>query len=295
MNRLASQTTLKLNKLRSYFRLMRIDKPIGTLLLLWPTYWALWLASRGLPDLFILLVFTIGVFLMRTTGCVINDFADRKLDSYVARTRERPLPTGSITEKEAKILFFSLIIITFILVFALNRMAIWLSVIGLLLTWIYPFIKRFSHFPQIVLGAAFGWSIPMAYAAVIKTLPLECWLLFLVNIIWSVIYDTQYAMVDRSDDIKFGIKSTAIIFAHFDKLIIGILQLAMVIVLFYIGQQLDFLGAYFASLMMVLGLFIYQQKLIANRQPALCFKAFRNNNYVGLVLFIGILLNYLKL
>ncbi|HGJ5855945.1 4-hydroxybenzoate octaprenyltransferase [Arsenophonus nasoniae] len=284
--------TLKLNKWRAYFRLMRLDKPIGILLLLWPTYWALWIASRGLPDLFILLIFTVGVFLMRAAGCVINDFADRKFDGYVARTRERPLPNGDVTEKEAKTLFLSLIIIAFILVLTLNKMAIWLSVIGLLLAWIYPFIKRFSHFPQIVLGAAFGWSIPMAYAAVSKSLPLECWLLFLVNIIWSVVYDTQYAMVDRNDDIKIGIKSTAIIFAHFDKLIIGILQLAMILVLFYIGQQLDLGVPYYASLIFVLVLFIHQQKLIASRQPALCFKAFMNNNYVGLVLFIGILLNY---
>ncbi len=292
INRLTGQTTFKLNKLRAYFDLMRINKPIGFLLLLWPTYWALWLASRGLPDLFILLVFTFGVFLMRAAGCVINDFADQKFDSYVVRTRKRPLLNGDVTEKEAKILFFSLIIIAFILVLILNKMVVWLSVIGLLLAYIYPFIKRFSHFPQIILGSAFGWSIPMVYVAVTESLPLECWLLFLVNIIWSVIYDTQYAMVDRNDDIKIAVKSTAIIFSHYDKLIIGILQLAMVLVLFYIGKQLDLGIFYFASLILVLCLFTYQQKLIANRQPVLCFKAFMNNNYVGLILFIGILLNY---
>ncbi|MGP1956752.1 MAG: 4-hydroxybenzoate octaprenyltransferase [Arsenophonus sp. NC-PE1-MAG3] len=271
---------------------MRFNKPIGILLLLWPTYWALWLASRGLPDLFILLVFTFGVFLMRSAGCVINDFADQKFDNYVVRTKKRPLLNGDVTEKEAKILFFSLIIIAFILVLTLNKMVVWLSVIGLLLAYIYPFIKRFSHFPQIILGSAFGWSIPMVYVAVSESLPLECWLLFLVNIIWSVIYDTQYAMVDRNDDIKIAVKSTAIIFSHYDKLIIGILQLAMVLVLFYIGQQLDLGIFYFSSLILALCLFTYQQKLIANRQPVLCFKAFMNNNYVGLILFIGILLNY---
>ncbi len=271
---------------------MRIDKPIGILLLLWPTYWALWLASRGVPDLFILLIFTLGVFFMRAAGCVINDFADRNFDGYVTRTMERPLPNGDVTEKEAKIVFFSLIIIAFILVLTLNKMVIWLSVIGLLLTCIYPFIKRFSHFPQIVLGAAFGWSIPMAYAAVSESLPLECWLLFLINIIWSVIYDTQYAMVDRNDDIKIAIKSSAIIFACFDKMIIAILQLAMILLLFYIGQQIDLGVFYFASLIFALILFAYQQKLIVNRQPVFYFKAFMNNNYVGLVLFIGILLNY---
>ncbi len=293
INRLtAGQTALNLNKWRAYFRLMRFNKPIGILLLLWPTYWALWLASRGLPDLFILLVFTFGVFLMRSAGCVINDFADQKFDNYVVRTKKRPLLNGDVTEKEAKILFFSLIIIAFILVLTLNKMVVWLSVIGLLLAYIYPFIKRFSHFPQIILGSAFGWSIPMVYVAVSESLPLECWLLFLVNIIWSVIYDTQYAMVDRNDDIKIAVKSTAIIFSHYDKLIIGILQLAMVLVLFYIGQQLDLGIFYFSSLILALCLFTYQQKLIANRQPVLCFKAFMNNNYVGLILFIGILLNY---
>lgn len=292
INRLEGQTTVKLNKWRAYFRLMRVDKPIGILLLLWPTYWALWLAGHGLPDLYILMVFTAGVVLMRAAGCVINDFADRKFDGCVTRTRARPLPNGDVTEKEAKILFFSLIIVAFLLVLTMNQMAIWLSLVGLLLAWIYPFIKRVSHFPQIVLGTAFGWSIPMAYAAVSESLPLECWLLFLVNIIWSVIYDTQYAMVDRNDDIKIGVKSTAIIFAQFDKLIIGLLQVGMLLVLFYIGQQINLGAFYFASLILVLGLFIYQQKLIDDRQPALCFKAFMNNNYVGLILFMGILLSY---
>ncbi|MDT9587599.1 MAG: 4-hydroxybenzoate octaprenyltransferase [Candidatus Arsenophonus melophagi] len=287
------KTKLQLNKYRAYFRLMRIDKPIGILLLIWPTYWGLWLASRGFPDFFIFLVFTIGAFLIRTAGCVINDLVDRKFDFYVSRTRERPLVTGDITEKEAKRLFVSLFIIAFILALSLNQMTIYLSVIGLILTLIYPFIKRFSHFPQVVLGTAFGWTIPMAYAAIIESLPLECWLLFLVNIIWSVIYDTQYAMVDRSDDIKIGIKSTAIIFARFDKLIICILQFTLLMILFYIGHLLDLNWSYFTSLILVLGLFIHQQKLIANRKPVLCFKAFKYNNYVGLVLFIGILLNFL--
>ncbi len=286
------KTTLKLKKLRAYFYLMRINKPIGILLLLWPTYWALWLATKGQPDLFILLIFTMGVFFMRSAGCVINDFADRKFDGLVSRTKERPLPKGDITEKETKILFLLLIIISFLLSLTLKKIVIFLSIIGLLLTCIYPFIKRFSHFPQIILGAAFGWTIPMAYAEVNKTLPFECWLLFLVNIIWSIIYDTQYAMIDRNDDIKIGIKSTAIIFAHFDKLIIAGLQLIMVLMLFYIGNHLDLGISYFSSLLLILFLFIYQQKLIKNRQSLLCFKAFMNNNYVGLVLFIGILLNF---
>ncbi|MGP1952704.1 MAG: 4-hydroxybenzoate octaprenyltransferase [Arsenophonus sp. ET-KM2-MAG3] len=286
------EITLKLNKFRIYFRLMRFDKPIGILLLLWPTYCALWLASHGLPDLFILLIFTTGVLLMRAAGCVINDFADRKFDGYVRRTKKRPFPNGDITEKEAKILFFLLIIIAFLLVLTLNKIVIFLSVIGLLLTWIYPFIKRFSYFPQIILGAAFGWSIPMAYSAVTRSFPLECWLLFLANVIWSIVYDTQYAMVDSSDDIKIGIKSTAIIFSNFDKFIIGILQIIMVLILFYIGCQVNLGAFYFFSLILILMLFIHQQKLIANRQSKLCFKAFMNNNYVGLILFIGILMSY---
>ncbi|MGP1931420.1 MAG: UbiA family prenyltransferase, partial [Arsenophonus sp. ET-DL12-MAG3] len=194
---------------------MRINKPIGILLLIWPTYCALWLASHGIPDFFILLIFSFGIFLMRGAGCIINDFADRKFDGCVSRTRNRPFPNREISKKEALILFFSLIVIAFLLVLYLNVIVIFLSVIGLLLTCIYPFIKRFSHFPQIILGAAFSWSIPMVYAEVNKSLPFEGWLLFLVNIIWSVVYDTEYAMVDRNDDIKIGLKSTAIIFSHF--------------------------------------------------------------------------------
>ncbi|MFP3014307.1 MAG: 4-hydroxybenzoate octaprenyltransferase [Arsenophonus sp.] len=283
---------MKLNKYRVYFTLMRIDKPIGILLLLWPTYWALCLSSQGFPNIFIFLVFTAGVFLMRSAGCVINDFADRKFDGHVVRTRNRPFPNGNVTKKEAKQLFFILTIVSFLLVLTFNKIVIFLSIIGFLLTYIYPFVKRFSYFPQVVLGAAFGLSIPMAYAAVSKSLPLECWLLFLVNIIWSIIYDTQYAMVDRDDDIKIGIKSTAIIFSNFDKLIIGILQLIMLYILFCISQKLDLGASYFISLILVLVIFVYQQKLIINRQPSLCFKAFMSNNYVGLFLFIGILFSY---
>ncbi len=286
------KTTLKFNKWRIYFSLMRINKPIGILLLIWPTYCALWLASHGIPDFFILLIFSFGIFLMRGAGCIINDFADRKFDGCVLRTRNRPFPNREISKKEAKILFFSLIVIAFLLVLYLNVIVIFLSVIGLLLTCIYPFIKRFSHFPQIVLGAAFSWSIPMVYAEVNKSLPFEGWLLFLVNIIWSVVYDTEYAMVDRNDDIKIGLKSTAIIFSHFDKLIIGILQIIIIFMLFYMGCYLNFSIPYFISLILMLCLFIKQQRLIKNRQPELCFKAFMNNNYVGLSLFIGILLNY---
>ncbi|MCA6219338.1 4-hydroxybenzoate octaprenyltransferase [Photorhabdus antumapuensis] len=280
------------SKWLAYCRLLRINKPIGALLLLWPTFWALWMAGKGIPDMHILLVFTAGVFLMRAAGCAINDFADRKFDGYVERTKTRPLPSGAISEKESKILFVVLALISLGLVLTLNKMAIGLSVVGLALAWFYPFVKRFSHLPQFVLGAAYGWAIPMGFAAVSESLPLECWLLFLVNIFWSVIYDTQYAMVDRNDDLKIGIKSTAILFGRFDKLIIGLLQLAMLLVLVLVGYLMNLGGIYYWSLLLAGTLFIYQQKLIADRERTLCFQAFLNNNYVGLVLFLGIFFSY---
>ncbi|MCC8465504.1 4-hydroxybenzoate octaprenyltransferase [Photorhabdus bodei] len=280
------------SKWQAYCRLVRIDKPIGALLLLWPTFWALWIAGKGIPDMHILLIFTVGVFLMRAAGCAINDFADRKFDGYVERTKTRPLPSGAISEKESKILFVVLALVSFGLVLTLNKMAIWLSVVGLALAWLYPFVKRFSHLPQFVLGAAYGWAVPMGFAAVSESLPLECWLLFLVNIFWSVIYDTQYAMIDRNDDLKIGVKSTAILFGRFDKLIIGLLQLAMLLVLVLVGYMMNLGGIYYWSLLLAGTLFIYQQKLIAGRERELCFQAFLNNNYVGLVLFLGIFFSY---
>ncbi|CAM3200387.1 4-hydroxybenzoate octaprenyltransferase [Xenorhabdus nematophila] len=280
------------NKWRAYCRLMRVNKPIGALLLLWPTYWALWIAAKGMPDLHVLLVFTIGVFSMRAAGCCINDFADRKFDGYVERTKSRPLPSGDITEKESKILFATLVFISFALVLTLNKMTMALSIVGLALAWIYPFVKRVSHLPQVVLGAAYGWSIPMAFAAVSESLPLECWLLFLANVIWSVIYDTQYAMVDRDDDLKIGVKSTAVLFGRFDKLIIGILQFIMLVILVSVGNMINLGGIYYWTILLAAALFIYQQKLIAGRERALCFQAFMNNNYVGIILFLGIFCSY---
>ncbi|BBU97807.1 4-hydroxybenzoate octaprenyltransferase [Providencia rettgeri] len=284
--------SMTLSKWHAYSRLMRIDRPIGSLLLLWPTYWALWIAAQGTPSLHLLIVFTAGVFFMRAAGCVINDFADRHFDGHVERTKHRPLPSGDVTEKEAKILFASLVGLSFLLVLTLNSMTIWLSVAGLALAWVYPFVKRVSNLPQVVLGAAFGWSIPMSFSAVGETLPAVCWLLFLVNIIWSVIYDTQYAMVDRDDDLKIGVKSTAILFGQYDKLIIGLLQLLMVGLLLVIGSLAGLGTLYYISLVLVAGLFIYQQQLMVNRERAPCFKAFMNNNFVGLILFIGIFISY---
>lgn len=278
-------------KWQAYCRLMRIDKPIGSLLLLWPTYWALWLAGGQVPSLKLLVVFTLGVFFMRAAGCVVNDFADRRVDGHVKRTAHRPLPSGAVTEKESKALFVILVLISFGLVLTLNAMTIWLSVAGLALAWVYPFMKRFTHLPQVVLGMAFGWSIPMAYAAVSESLPLSCWLLFLANICWTVAYDTQYAMVDRDDDLKIGIKSTAILFGRFDKLIIGLLQLATLLLMVWIGYLNQLSGAYYWGILLAGALFIHQQKLIAQRERMPCFQAFLNNNYAGLVLFIGIVLS----
>lgn len=285
--------SLSQDKLLAFHRLMRTDKPIGALLLLWPTLWALWVATPGVPPLWILMVFVAGVWLMRAAGCVVNDYADRKFDGHVKRTANRPLPSGAVTEKEARILFVVLVVLAFALVLTLNTMTILLSVAALLLAWVYPFMKRYTHLPQVVLGAAFGWSIPMAFAAVSESVPLSCWIMFLANILWAVAYDTQYAMVDRDDDLKIGIKSTAILFGRHDKLIIGILQVAVLALMVEIGA-LNGLGWHFYGAVIIAGaLFVYQQKLIVNRDRDACFKAFMNNNYVGLVLFIGLATSYL--
>lgn len=277
---------------RDYCRLMRIDKPIGSLLLMWPTLWALWLASGGMPPLKILIVFVLGVFFMRAAGCVINDYADRKVDGHVKRTAGRPLPSGAISSAQAKMLFAALILLSFCLVLLLNGKTILLSLGGLALAWIYPFMKRVSNLPQVVLGAAFGWAIPMAYMAVSEAVPLSCWLLFLANICWTVAYDTQYAMVDRDDDLRIGVKSTAILFGRYDNLINGLLQLATLVLMATVGH-LNQLGApFYWSLLLAACLFVHQQKITAKRQREQCFQAFRNNNYVGMVMFIGILLSY---
>ncbi|KJQ36202.1 4-hydroxybenzoate octaprenyltransferase [Enterobacter bugandensis] len=284
--------TLTQNKLLAYHRLMRTDKPIGALLLLWPTLWALWVATPGMPPLWILGVFVAGVWLMRAAGCVVNDYADRKFDGHVKRTANRPLPSGQVTGKEARVLFIVLVLLSFLLVLTLNTMTILLSVAALALAWVYPFMKRYTHLPQVVLGAAFGWSIPMAFAAVSESLPLSCWLMFLANILWAVAYDTQYAMVDRDDDLKIGIKSTAILFGRQDKLIIGILQVAVLALMVAIARLNGLNWEFYWSIQVAGLLFAYQQKLIAKREREACFKAFMNNNYVGLVLFLGLVMSY---
>ena len=280
-------------KRQALLQLMRVDKPIGTLLLLWPTLWSLWIAAKGLPNIDVLIVFCLGVFLMRSAGCVINDFADRKVDGFVSRTKNRPLPSGRATSKEAIILFIGLALTAFLLVLTQNIFTIQLSLIGLLLAFMYPFMKRFTHLPQFVLGLAFSWSIPMAYAAQANSLSLSVWILFAANVTWTVAYDTMYGMVDKEDDLKIGIKSTAILFGQYDKTIIALLQLTTISLLVFVGfiENLSFF--YYSSLAIAALLFLKQQKQIKDRDTANCFKAFLDNNYVGLVIFCGLILTYL--
>lgn len=278
------------DKWRAYAQLMRLDKPIGTLLLLWPTLWALFTAQQGIPPLSILIVFILGVVVMRAAGCVINDYADREIDGKVKRTLSRPLATGRATAKEAKYLFACLISIAFLLVLQLNFFTIGLSFIAASLAIIYPFMKRYTHLPQFILGMAFGWSIPMAFGAIQQQLPLESWLLFFANLAWTVAYDTQYAMVDRDDDLRIGVKSTAILFAQYDNKIIALLQFITLTLLVIFGKIQDFSTAYYISLAITATFFIYQCKLTKMRERQACFKAFLNNNYVGLGVFISILI-----
>ncbi|MDY4279765.1 MAG: 4-hydroxybenzoate octaprenyltransferase [[Pasteurella] mairii] len=277
------------DKLIAYAQLMRFDRPIGSLLLLWPTLWALFLAEKAIPKGAILLIFVLGVIFMRAAGCVINDYADRHFDGHVKRTSNRPLATGRVTPKEAKILFAVLILCSFVLVLFLNGYTIGLSVIAVLLAAIYPFLKRYTHLPQFFLGAAFGWSIPMAYGATIARLPLECWLLFLANLTWIVAYDTQYAMVDRDDDLRIGVKSTAILFAQYDNKIIALLQIITLLFLIAIGVLSQLHDSYFIGLFITTLFFVYQCKTTKSRLREDCFKAFMNNNYVGLSIFISFL------
>lgn len=280
-------------KLTAIKQITRMDKPIGTYLLLWPTYWALWIASDGWPTLHMLLVFSLGVFLMRSAGCVINDFADRKIDGAVKRTQNRPLVTGALSSSEALQLFATFVLIAFGLVLTLNHYTIMLSLVAVFLAASYPFMKRITHFPQVVLGAAFSWGMIMAFAEEQGQIPTVAWLLFSANVLWTVAYDTMYAMVDRDDDVKIGVKSTAIIFAHNDKRIILFLQLMTLALLFTVGDMLAFGWPYQLSLVVAAGFFCYQQILIAGRERERCFQAFLNNHYVGLIIFVGVAIEYL--
>lgn len=280
-------------RLHQYYLLMRMDRPIGTWLLLWPTFWALWIAAEGIPDFDIIVIFALGVFVMRSAGCVINDYADRNIDKHIERTKNRPITSGKVTPQEALGLFVFCIAIAFFLVLFLNIYTILLSVIALLLAAIYPFMKRYTHYPQIVLGMAFSWAIPMGFAAQINYIPEVAWVLYMITVFWIVSYDTMYAMADREDDLKVGVKSTAIIFADNDKLIIGLLQVIFTLGMYGVAWMVQ--GGLFFYLGITASIIfsVFQQVLIHNRDPKSCFQAFLNNHWLGMLIFIGIFLNYL--
>lgn len=280
-----------LGRLKQYALLTRLDKPVGIYLLLWPTLWAIWIASDGKPDLLILFVFVMGVILMRSAGCVINDLADKDFDRHVKRTVDRPIAAGKVSKKEALLLFAVLVFVAFMLVLLMNSLTIKLSFIAVLLATSYPFMKRVTHLPQFYLGFAFGWAIPMAFAAEQNTIPAVAWVLLLANILWSVIYDTMYAMVDREDDLKIGVKSTAILFGDHDRFIIGILQFVMLFLLILVGGMAELGSIYYSALAIVAGLMIYHQFLIRDYDLAKCFYAFKHNHWIGLVILCGIILD----
>lgn len=280
-------------RLREYALLMRLDRPIGILLLMWPTLWGLWVASHGKPDLFVLIVFVLGVVLMRSAGCVINDYADRDFDPHVERTRNRPLAAKRVSTKEALVLFVVLCLAAFVLVLQLNRLTILLSFAGAFLAASYPFVKRYTHLPQVYLGAAFGWSIPMAFAAQTGEVPAVAWVMFFANLFWAVAYDTAYAMMDREDDLKVGVKSTAILFGIWDRHMIALAHMIALVLLIKAGTMAGLGTFFYLGLAVAAGLAVYQQKLIHKRDPKLCFRAFLNNSWFGAAIFSGLVLNYM--
>ncbi|MEM7430393.1 MAG: 4-hydroxybenzoate octaprenyltransferase [Pseudomonadota bacterium] len=279
-------------QVRNYAKLMRLDKPIGVWLLLWPTLWALWIAGEGHPNQVLFAVFVAGVFVMRSAGCVLNDYADRKIDPYVERTRTRPIASGAVQPWEALVLFAALSSFALALASLLNRQAQLLAIVAAVLTVAYPFIKRFVSIPQFVLGAAFGWAVPMVFAAQTGDTPQLAWLIFGVALIWAVIYDTFYAMVDREDDLKVGVKSTAILFGEVDLFIIGGLQLVMLAGLVFVGLRAELGFWYFLSVAIAATLMAYHVWLARDRKPAGCFAAFLHNHFIGMTVFIGIVLHY---
>jgi 4-hydroxybenzoate polyprenyltransferase len=280
-------------RLANYALLVRANRPIGILLLLWPALWALWVAGEGHPPWGVVAVFVLGVTLMRSAGCAINDYADRNIDGHVERTKGRPLATGAITPKEALAVFVVLCLLAFCLVLLLNTTTILMSFVAAALAAVYPFMKRYTHLPQLVLGMAFGWAVPMAFTALTGSVPPLGWLLFTATVIWALIYDTQYAMVDRPDDLKIGVKSTAILFGDMDRVIIGTLQLTMLGILLLVGVNAQFGLPYYLGLGAATGLAAYQQYLIRHRDAKGCFAAFLNNNYFGAAVFAGLVLDYL--
>jgi 4-hydroxybenzoate polyprenyltransferase len=293
MNKHLTTAPSILYKLQQYALLVRLDRPIGIFLLLWPMLWALWIAAEGVPDLRVLWIFVAGVVLMRSAGCAINDFADRDIDPKVGRTRNRPLARGSISPHEALTVSVSLSLAAFALVWLTNTLTGLLSLVGAVLAASYPFMKRIHYLPQLHLGAAFGWAVPMAYTAQTGVLPPPVgWLIFFAAVLWATVYDTMYAMADREDDLKVGVKSTAILFGEADRVIIGLIQLVLIFGLILIGWQAELGIYYYLGLCAAVGLAIYQQLLIAGREPSNCFRAFLNNNYFGLTVFAGIVLDY---
>lgn len=281
------------SRFERYTRLTRFDRPIGSLLLLWPTLWALWIAGEGVPDPYVVSVFIFGTFLMRSAGCVINDYADRDFDAHVERTRDRPLATGEVSKTEALILFSVLCLLAFLLVLSLNRSTIYLSFIAVGIACIYPFTKRVTHLPQLVLGIAFSWGIPMAFAAQLGSVPMLAWWLLLANLCWVMAYDTMYAMADRDDDLKIGIKSTAILFGKYDRVVIAIFQSLCLLILICIGLWLERDVFYYAGLLVATFFAIYQQWCIRERDRGASFSAFLNNTWFGAAVFAGLLLSYL--
>ena len=284
---------LKYDKFKQYLLLIRLNRPIGIFLLLWPTLWGLWIASEGFPNTKILVVFLFGIFLMRSAGCILNDIIDKDFDKFVARTQNRPLASDKLSSIEAFIVAISLIFIAFLLVLTTNTLTVQLSFVAVILAGTYPFLKRHTYLPQFFLGLTFGWSIPMAFAATTNSIPKIAWLLLIANILWAVVYDTIYAMIDREDDLKIGIKSTAILFDDADRFIIGLIQSLVLIALIVIGQQASLNTIYYFSLIIGGCLFLYQLYLIRNRDQKKCMQAFLNNNWFGLVVFIGLFINYL--
>lgn len=278
--------------LKHYIRLTRLNRPIGIYLLLWPTLSALWIAAEGFPEPKVFIIFLFGVIFMRSAGCIINDYADRKIDGHVERTKNRPLPLGLITEKEALFLFFGLILMSFLLVLLTNWRTIQLSFVAVLLAACYPFMKRYTYLPQVVLGAAFAWAIPMAFSALEVPLNNATWLLFLATVLWTVAYDTLYAMVDRNDDLKLGVRSTAILFGQYDRLIVGLIQLLTLISWSLLGLQAELGLFWWIGVALATALFGFQQWLIRNRERDGCFRAFLNNHWVGLLLFTTLIFHY---
>lgn len=274
-----------------YFRLMRLDKPIGIYLLLWPTLWALFLAAEGFPRFDLLLIFVLGVVLMRSAGCVINDYADRKIDNLVERTQNRPITSGEISAKSALYLFATMMLLAFFLVLMTNALTVQLAIVAGALATLYPFTKRWTHLPQFILGLAFAMSVPMAFAATLNDLPSGVWWVFLATILWTVIYDTMYAMADREEDLKIGVKSTAVLFAKYDRVIIGVLQICLLLVFLKISKIFNLGVFYDISIIFSAFLMIYHQKLIKNREKHACFRAFLHNNFIGLIIFLGIALS----